>query len=124
MTGALADAISEHRDGAVLAVTVVPRSGVTAIDRVEATALRIRVAAPPIDGAANAALVRYLTEELGIPRGNVRILAGETGRRKRVLFVTLTAEDLARRLGSKLPTDEKASLSQPWERGGRPLGRE
>jgi hypothetical protein len=45
-------------------------------------AVRIRVAAPPADGAANAELVRFLAERLGVPRGRVRIVAGALGRRK------------------------------------------
>ena len=98
MRSALADAIAEHRDGAVLSVTVVPRSGVTAVDRVEAGMLRIRVAAPPVEGAANAALIRYFAETLDVPRRDLRLVSGETGRRKRVLVAGVTAEELARRL--------------------------
>jgi len=45
-------------------------------------ALKIRIAAPPVDGAANEELVRFLARRLGIPRGAIRITAGESGRRK------------------------------------------
>lgn len=50
-------------------------------------AIKIRLAAPPVDGAANEELVRFLAERLGVPRTAVRIVAGETGRRKRVAVV-------------------------------------
>jgi uncharacterized protein YggU (UPF0235/DUF167 family) len=45
-------------------------------------ALRARVAAPPVDGAANDALVRLIADELALPRARVRLIAGASGRRK------------------------------------------
>jgi uncharacterized protein (TIGR00251 family) len=93
-------AITAHPNGAVLAVVVTPRAGVTSLGAVEAGAVRIRVAAPPVDGAANAALLRFLAEMTGVGRSTVRIVGGETGRRKRVLFEGITAEELSRRLAA------------------------
>lgn len=46
--------------------------------------LKIQVAAPPVEGAANDALVAFLSERLRLPKGSITILAGETGRRKGV----------------------------------------
>jgi uncharacterized protein YggU (UPF0235/DUF167 family) len=45
-------------------------------------ALRVRVSAPPVDGAANAALVRVVAEALGIAKGRVRLVVGATARHK------------------------------------------
>jgi uncharacterized protein (TIGR00251 family) len=90
--------ISDHAEGAVLAVVVVPRSGKTAIDRIEADAVRIRLAAAPVDGAANAALLRYLADLFDRPRSSLRILAGTTSRRKRVLIGGLSPAEALRRL--------------------------
>jgi uncharacterized protein (TIGR00251 family) len=45
-------------------------------------AIKIKLAAPPVDGAANEELVRFLAERLGVPRGAVQIVAGLTARRK------------------------------------------
>lgn len=83
-------ALAPHADGVVLALVVVPRSGRISFDRVEHGAARLRVAAPPVDGAANAAVVTFLAKAFGLPKGAVRILAGESGRRKRVLLVGLS----------------------------------
>ena len=47
--------------------------------------LRVRVAAPPVDNAANQALVRLLADALGLPRRDVRIVAGASGRTKVVV---------------------------------------
>lgn len=61
---------------------IVPRAKTTAVAGLHGDAVRIRVAAPPADGAANAELVRFLAERLGVPRGRIRIVSGAQGRRK------------------------------------------
>jgi uncharacterized protein (TIGR00251 family) len=60
-------------------------------------AIKIRLQAPPVDGAANEALIRFLAERLGVSRAAVRIVSGETARRKRV-EVTGATPDAADRL--------------------------
>ena len=47
-------------------------------------ALKIRLAAPPVDGRANEALLAFLAEAFGVPARQVTLLSGATGRRKRV----------------------------------------
>ena len=58
---------------------------------------RIRIQAPPIEGKANAALVRFLAESLDLPRNAVRLAHGEGGRDK-VVEVDLEPEELSRRM--------------------------
>ena len=71
------------RDGAVrFAVRVQPRSSRTGVEGVHGDALKVRVNAPPVDGAANEAVVEVLAEALGVPRRMVRIVAGESSRSK------------------------------------------
>lgn len=65
-------------------VHVVPRGRVTACVGLHGDAVKIRIAAPPVDGAANAELVRYVAERLGVARGAVEIVAGAGARRKAV----------------------------------------
>ena len=67
---------------ATILVHVVPRSKVTEVAGRHGDAIRIRLAAPPVDGAANDELIRFLAERLGIPRGTIAIVRGATGRRK------------------------------------------
>ena len=71
---------------AALLVHVVPRASRTEIVGKHGDAVRIRVAAPPADGAANEELVRFLAERLGVRRSAISIAAGDTSRRKRVII--------------------------------------
>ena len=75
-------ALTRREHGVRFAVHVQPRAKRAEVDGVYNGALRVRVQAPPVDGAANDALVELLAESLGIARTRVRVVAGATGRRK------------------------------------------
>ena len=79
-------------------MVVTPRANATRIERVDGGALRVRVSAPPVDGAANAALVRYLAEVLGVPKSSVDVVAGASGRRKRIRVAGMTPDQVIERL--------------------------
>ena len=83
---------------ATIAVHVVPRSRNSEIAGQHGDAIRIRIAAPPEDGAANTELCRFLAERLGVPRRAVTITRGGTGRRKTVEIDGLRTESVLRRL--------------------------
>ena len=75
-----------------------PRGGADRVDGVgEDGVLRVRVAAPPVDSAANEALGRLLARELGITSSGVRIVAGATARRKVVAVAGIDAPALRSR---------------------------
>lgn len=61
--------------------------------------IRLRVAAPPVDGAANEAVVRLLAERLGVLRSAVEVTAGVAARHKVVLVAGVTRGEAAQRLG-------------------------
>lgn len=61
--------------------------------------LKVRVSAPPVDGAANAALIAFLAKTLGRPRSSLKIVSGETARLKLVEIAQLADEDLAAAFG-------------------------
>lgn len=90
----------------ILAVRLTPRGGRDAVDGWALDAdgrpyLKVRVASPPVDGAANAALLAFLAKTLRIPRSAVRLAAGDTARLKRLELDGVDAEDLTRVFGQR-----------------------
>ncbi|HEY0323799.1 MAG TPA: DUF167 domain-containing protein [Pyrinomonadaceae bacterium] len=75
---------TEHDGAIVFKVRVVPRARQSGIAGVHDGALRVRVAAPPVDGAANEELARTLARALGVPRRAVEITSGHASRLKQV----------------------------------------
>jgi len=61
--------------------------------------LRVRLAAPPVEGRANEALVRFLAELLGVSREDVTVVAGGRSRRKLLRLTGVTVPEARRRLG-------------------------
>jgi hypothetical protein len=86
-----------ERDGAlVFSVRVAPRAPKSAAAGEYDGALKVRVAAPPVDGAANEELVRLLAKALGVARADVELLSGLASRTKVVRVRGAKAEDLLR----------------------------
>jgi uncharacterized protein (TIGR00251 family) len=75
-------------------IRVVPRAGRTGIAGTRGDAVLVRLAAAPVDGAANEALIAYLASRLGIPRRAIAIVAGEKSRDKVVEIDGLTREQI------------------------------
>jgi uncharacterized protein (TIGR00251 family) len=78
---------------------VQPRATRSEIVGLHGAALKVRLQAPPVDGAANEALVTLLAERLGVPRRAVRVVAGASSRAKTV-EVEGTTEDAVRALAA------------------------
>ena len=62
-------------------------------------ALKIRVAAPPVEGAANQELEKLLAKTLRVPRSSVKVIRGETGKRKLLRVQGISPDEVGRRLG-------------------------
>jgi uncharacterized protein (TIGR00251 family) len=89
-------------DGVHLAVRLSPRGSRNAMEGVETGAdgkayLKIRLTAPPVDGAANAALIGFLADLLGVKKAAILIRSGETSRLK-ILQITCDAKALVHKL--------------------------
>jgi uncharacterized protein (TIGR00251 family) len=74
--------VTESNGRVRFAVHVQPRAAKTEIAGIHGDALKIRLNAPPVDGAANEALVKFLADTFAVARRDVRIVAGETSRSK------------------------------------------
>jgi hypothetical protein len=91
--------LSARGEGALLRVAVVPNAKRTGADGLHDGALRVRLAAPPVEGQANTRLLAWLAAELGCAKRAVRLQRGDASRRKAVevdLPATAVADWLAR----------------------------
>jgi uncharacterized protein (TIGR00251 family) len=91
------DWLTATPDGVRILLTASPRASRTELAGIAGARLRVRVAAPPVGGEANAELVRFIARSLGLPRAAVVVTAGHASRRKAVLARGIAA-DAARRL--------------------------
>jgi uncharacterized protein (TIGR00251 family) len=82
----------------IFAVRVTPRAGRTSIAGVRGDALAVRVAAAPVDGAANDALLAFLAQTFDRPRRDVQIVSGHSSRDKKVMIAGLTETEFDARL--------------------------
>jgi uncharacterized protein (TIGR00251 family) len=82
-----------------LEVHVQPRAKRTEIAGWHGDAVKIRLTAPPVGGAANDALLAFLSDQIGVARSSVRIVAGRSGRRKQLCISGTTRTEVLRRLG-------------------------
>lgn len=104
--------IAESTEGATLAVRVTPRAGRNEIAGVSEGMLRVRLTAPPVEGAANAALLDFLAKQLGLRRGQVILVSGQSARQKLIRITGLSAQEIKRRLlgAGTWATDEASDL--------------
>lgn len=82
----------------LLQIRVVPRSPHTRVDGRRGDAILIRLNAPPVDGAANEALIAFLSDVLDLPRRSIAIVSGETSRDKRVRVQGIDSDTAIARL--------------------------
>jgi uncharacterized protein (TIGR00251 family) len=80
-----------------ISVRVIPRSSKNVLEWDEGS-IRARLTAPPVDGAANAALIELLSKQLDLPRRNIEIVRGATGRQKIIEIAGLTLEEIEQRI--------------------------
>ena len=91
--------VEESASGVRFHVRVQPRASKTELAGVHGDAVRIRIAAPPVDGEANDELVRFLAKKLDVAKGAVKIVSGDTGRDKLVEVSGVRVADVHTALG-------------------------
>ncbi len=95
----------QRNKGATLSATfsirIQPRASKNEIVQREGGGIKIRLSAPPVDGAANEALIEFLSDRLDVPKSQLEIIAGHTGREKIIRIEGMTASEAERLLKIK-----------------------
>ncbi|GCE47479.1 hypothetical protein EI42_01016 [Thermosporothrix hazakensis] len=84
-----------------ISVRVIPRSGKNSLEWEQGT-IKARLTAPPVDGAANAALIDLLAQSLAVPKRSIQIVRGETGRQKTLEIEGVTLDEIQERIKNPL----------------------
>ena len=77
--------VQPHPEGLVLKIFVMPRSSKNMLAGRHGDALKIKLTAPPVEGAANKMCLTFLAQRLGLPKSSLEIVSGHTGRKKLIL---------------------------------------
>jgi uncharacterized protein (TIGR00251 family) len=92
-------AIGADQQGLILALMVNPRAGRDELTGWRADGrLKINLTAPPVEGKANAALIKFLAKFLGLKKSQIEITSGQSSRQKTVRLQGLTRDELISRL--------------------------
>lgn len=91
--------VQASAEGVTLVLHVQPGAKRTEVVGEHGDALKLRLAAPPVEGRANDCLLAFLAETLAVPRREVRLLSGDSARRKRVGIAGLSVATVVSRLG-------------------------
>lgn len=86
--------ITETPDGIIFEVRVTTRSSTVKIVGEFEGAVKVRLSSPPVDGAANAELIRLISKTLGVSKSSVSIVSGETSKTKRLRVIGASAQKL------------------------------
>ena len=101
--------LHDGKQGAALTVRVTPRASRTAFGGVlEDGTVRIRISAPPLEGRANSALIKFVAKVLGVSRSRVEIVAGEKGLDKILSIIDLDAEQVEERIHGWMEKNQKS----------------
>lgn len=94
------DWIKAQGDAVSLSLVIQPRASKNEIvgEFGSPARLKIRIAAPPVDGAANEAVIAFLAEKLEVPKRSLEILRGQTGKQKTVLCQGSTLPEVLSKL--------------------------
>lgn len=94
--------LRQRGEAVAFSVRVVPRASRNTIAGIQDGAVRIRLTAPPVEGAANEALISFLSSVLRVPKRDIELVSGQTAPNKVVSVSGLSAEEVEARLRSQL----------------------
>jgi uncharacterized protein (TIGR00251 family) len=90
--------IKEDMDGVIIKIKVQPRASKNQLAGIMDGALRVRLTAPPVDGEANEACIKFLAGVFKVPRQRVELVTGHTGRHKMVRIGGITGDEVLKLL--------------------------
>lgn len=90
--------LRETDEGTILELSIQPKASSNAIVGVHQGTLKVRITAPPVEGAANKACIQLLAKTFGVPKTGTKLLKGGKSRRKTVLLRNLGLKDVERKL--------------------------
>ncbi|MBW2558676.1 MAG: YggU family protein [Deltaproteobacteria bacterium] len=88
--------IGETTDGVVFNIRVIPRASRCELAGVQGDALKIRITAPPVEGAANKECIKFLSDILGVKKAQIKIIAGHRSKNKKVSISGMNRKDIER----------------------------
>ena len=88
--------VGETTDGVVFNIRVIPRASRCELAGVQGDALKIRITAPPVDGAANKECINFLSDILGVKKSQIKIIAGHRSKNKKVSISGINRKDIER----------------------------
>lgn len=82
--------VTESEKSIQFTVRVIPRASRSEIVGEHDGALKVKLASPPVDGAANAELIKLFAKQFGVSKSDIEIVSGETSKNKRIKIVNLS----------------------------------
>lgn len=86
--------VGETTDGVVFNIRVIPRSSRCELAGIQGDALKLRITAPPVEGAANKECIRFLSNIFGVKRSQIQIVAGHRSKNKKVSILGICRKDI------------------------------
>jgi uncharacterized protein (TIGR00251 family) len=90
--------VKDTGDGVIFKIKVQPRAAKNELTGLIGDALKLRITAPPVDGAANEAVIRYFADIFRVPKKGVTVVSGLTSRQKTIKVIGITPEEVKRKL--------------------------
>ena len=89
---------TDSKEGVILSCRVVPSSSRNSFSEIAGDAVKVKITAPPVEGMANRGLIAFLSKSLKIPKRSIRIVRGETAKRKVLLLEGKNAAEVAEKI--------------------------
>jgi uncharacterized protein (TIGR00251 family) len=93
--------LTEKNGALIFGVRVVPRASKSELVGELDGALKVRIASPPVDGAANAELIKLLSKTFGVSKSDVEIVGGQASKSKQIKVLNLTTKDFRQKFNGK-----------------------